>query len=436
MDPGDAINIIVLLALVLLSGFFSSAETAVISASKIKIRSMVEENVRNAALAAKILDDSRRFISTVLIGNNIVNISASALATTFVTNKFGNIYVGIATGILTFIILVFGEIVPKTIASMHSESIALAYAPLLLVIMKLFTPLVFLLNVISNSLLKLFGIDASKNTSAITENELLTYVEVSHEEGVIENEEKEMITNVVDFGDSLAKDVMVPRMDMFTISDDISYEDLLLAFEEDKYSRLPVYHENFDNITGIVYLKDVVFYKGDKDDFNISSILRPANFTYEFKKTSELLIEMRKASLSMCVVLDEYGAAVGLITLEDLLEEIVGDIRDEYDTDEVDDIVQLDQDEFSVLGSTKLDDFNEYFGTEYNSDDYDSIAGKLIALFERLPDKGDAITDGALSFVIEEADHRRIEKIKVRKLPTAYDTSDYAEADSGEGIGV
>ena len=416
MDPSDAINIIVLFVLVLLSAFFSSAETAIISVNKIRIRSMVEDNVKNAALVAKITEDSRKFISTVLIGNNVVNISASALTTTFVLGLFGNVYVGIGTGILTMIILVFGEVLPKTIATIHAEKLSLAYAPILLFLMKLFTPLVFLLNIISGGILKIFGIDPDKMTTGITENELLTYVEVSHEEGIIENEEKEM----------------VPRVDMYMINDDISFAELLFAFEKDKYSRLPVYQENYDNIIGIVYLKDVACYKGDKEGFKIESILRPANFTYEFKKTSELLIEMRNSSLSMCIVLDEYGAAVGLITLEDLLEEIVGEIRDEYDGDEVDDIVQLDQDEYMVLGSTRLDDFNEFFGTEYESDDYDSIAGKLIELFERLPDKGDAITDGSLSFLIEFVDHRRIEKVRVRKLPSADEGSDYAESDFGE----
>lgn len=416
MDPSDAIALIVLLFLILLSGFFSSAETAIISVNKIKIRSMVEENIKNASIVANILDDSAHFLTTVLIGNNIVNISASALATTFITKFFGNIYIGIGTGILTFIILIFGEVLPKTVASIHSEEIALKYAPILLFIMKVFRPLVFLLNIISGTILKLFGINSDSANSVITENELLTYVEASHEDGAIENEEKEMINNVVDFGDSLAKDVMVPRVDMHTISDDTSYNDLLLAFESDKYSRLPVYKENIDNIIGIVYLKDVTFYKGDKDNFDINSILRPASFTYEFKKTSELLIEMRNASLSMCIVLDEYGATVGLITLEDLLEEIVGEIRDEYDGDEVDDIVPIGNDEFLVLGSTKLDDFNDYFETNYDSDDYDSIAGQLIALFERLPEEGDTITDGYLSFLIETADNRRIEKVRVHKL--------------------
>lgn len=417
MDPSDAVILIVLLALILLSGFFSSAETAIISLNKIKVRSMVEENIKNADLIARIIDDSNRFLSTVLIGNNIVNISASAIATAFVARLFGNIYISIGTGILTLFILIFGEVLPKTIATMYSETLALKYAPVLLFMMVLFKPLVFLLNIISGLILKIFGINADSASSGITENELLTYVEASHEDGAIENEEKEMINNVVDFGDSLAKDVMVPRVDMHTISDDISYTDLLLAFESDKYSRLPVYKENIDDIVGIVYLKDVTFYKGDKDNFDIHSILRPASFTYEFKKTSELLIEMRNSSLSMCIVLDEYGATVGLITLEDLLEEIVGEIRDEYDGDEVDDIVPLGNDEFMVLGSTKLDDFNEYFNTDYDSDDYDSIAGKLIALFERLPEKGDTITDGLLTFYIESVDNRRIEKVKVFKLP-------------------
>lgn len=427
MDPSDAIQIIVLVILLMLSSFFSSAEAAIISVNRIKIRSMVEENVKNASLVVEITDNYRKFISTVLIGNNIVNISVSALMTTFVANKFGSIYIGIGTGILTLLVLVFGEVLPKTVATLNSEGISLAYAPILLFLMKVFTPLVFLLNIISGGILKLFGIDPDANSSSITENELLTYVEVSHEEGIIENEEKEMITNVVDFGDSLAKDIMVPRMDMYVLSDTATYPELLEAFEDDKYSRIPVYHETIDNIIGIAYLKDVVFCKHDKENFDITKVLRPVHFTYEFKKTSELLIEMRKKSLSMCIVLDEYGASVGLITLEDLLEEIVGEIRDEYDIDEIDDIVQLDQDEFLVDGATRLPDFNEYFKTDYNSDDYDSIAGKLIALFERFPDEKDTITDGNLSFLIEKVDNRRIETIKVRKLPDNSEVSDYAD---------
>lgn len=416
MDPGDAIYIIVILVLVALSCFFSSAETAVVSSNKIKIRSMIESQVKNAELVARLNEDSRRFLSTVLIGNNIVNISASAVATMYVSKRFGNHYVGVGAGILTLLILIFGEVLPKTVASLFPEKMALSYAPALNLLMKLFIPLVFLLNIISDTILKIVGIDPDEDKTVITENELLTYVEVSHEEGVIENEEREMITNVVGFGDSLAKDVMVPRIDMCTVSDKVTYAELLEAFEKDKYSRLPVYHEDIDNIIGLIYLKDIAFYKGDKVSFDITKLIRKPSFTYEFKKTSELLIEMRMASLSMCIVLDEYGASVGLITLEDLLEEIVGDIRDEYDTDEVDDIVKLSDNEYMVEGTTKLNDFNEYFGTAYDSDDYDSIAGQLIALFERLPEKGDTINDSGLSYLVESIENRRIKKIKVQHI--------------------
>lgn len=417
MDPNDAIQIIVIVVLLLLSSFFSSAEAAIISVNRIKIRSMVEENVKNASLVVDITDNYRKFISTVLIGNNIVNIAASALATTFVANRFGSLYIGIGTGVLTMLVLVFGEVLPKTVATRNSEAVSLFYSPILLFLMKVFTPLVFLLNIVAGGILKIFGINPDATNTTITENELLTYVEVSHEEGIIENEEKEMITNVVDFGDSLAKDIMVPRVDIYMIEDTVTYPELLEAFEDDKYSRIPVYHESIDNIIGIAYLKDVVFCKSDKVDFDINTVLRPVHFTYEFKKTSELLIEMRKKSISMCIVLDEYGAAVGLITLEDLLEEIVGEIRDEYDIDETDDIIPIDDDEFSVAGTTRLSDFNEFFNTDYNSDDYDSISGKLIALFEKFPEEKEAITDGNLSFIIEKVDNRRIELIKVKKLP-------------------
>lgn len=429
MDPSDAIQVIVILVLLLLSGFFSSAEAAIISVNRIKIRSMVEENIKNASLVVDITDNYRKFISTVLIGNNIVNLAASALVTTFVAERIGSLYIGIGTGVLTMLVLVFGEVLPKTVATRNSEAVALFYSPILLFLMKLFTPLVFLLNLVSGGILKIFGINPDATNTSITENELLTYVEVSHEEGIIENEEKEMINNVVDFGDSLAKDIMVPRMDIYMIEDSVTYEELLEAFEDDKYSRIPVYHESIDNIIGIAYLKDVVFCKSDKVNFDINTVLRPVHFTYEFKKTSELLLEMRKKSISMCIVLDEYGAAVGLITLEDLLEEIVGEIRDEYDIDETDDIVPLDDDEFLVDGATRLSDFNEFFNTDYNSDDYDSIAGKLIALFEKFPDEKEAITDGNLSFIIEKVDNRRIESIKVRKLPNSDEVSDYADVE-------
>jgi CBS domain containing-hemolysin-like protein len=419
LDPSDAISIIVLIVLIVLSGFFSSSETAVTSVNKIKIRALAKEGDKRAETVQELLDKPRKFLNMVLIMNNIVNISATALLTSLVTRRFGGdgTAVTIATAIMTVVIIIFGEILPKTMANMDSENMALRYAKLLKGLVTFLTPLIAVMNAVTSVILRLLGKKPDLDDSQITEDELRTYVEVSHEEGVIENDEKQMIDNVVDFGDSIAKDVMVPRLDMSTVSDDVSYEELLNAFSEDKFSRLPVYHENIDNIIGIIYLKDIAFFRGEDKTFNMKKYLRPAHFTYEFKKTSELMREMRRASVSMCVVLDEYGTVSGLITLEDLLEEIVGEIRDEYDTDEVDDIIKLNDYEYMVEGGTKLEDFNEVFGTDYNSEDYDSIAGQVIDLFEHIPSKGEMVKDGNLTFAVAAVEHRRIEKIRVRVEP-------------------
>ena len=418
ISTGDVISIGILIVLVLLSAFFSSSETALTTVNKIRIRNLAEDKVKNADLVAKLVEDPNRLLSTILIGNNIVNLSASALMTTFITNLFGSWAVGIGTGILTIIVLIFGEIVPKTAATIQAEKMALRYAKVIYFLTKLLTPVIAVLNVISSVIMKIMRIDAKKPRLQITEDELLTLVEVSHEEGVIENEERLMITNVVDFGDSLAKDVMVPRMEMSAVPDDISYNDLVAMFEKDKYSRLPVYSESIDNVTGVVHLKDICFYQGNKKEFKVTDFLRDAYFTYEFKKTSELLIEMRQSTYSMSIVLDEYGATAGLITLEDLLEEIVGEIRDEYDADDEDDIQEIGEHEYLVSGTTKLDDFNEFFGTHLSSDDYDSIAGHVIGLLEHLPAEGEAIADGKVTFTVKAVDKNRIDKLHILVSPS------------------
>lgn len=424
---GEVISIVVLIILVLLSAFFSSAETALTTVNKIRIRNLADEKVKNAALVAKLIENPSKLLSTILIGNNIVNLSASALMTTIVTQRFGSLGVGIATGILTIVILIFGEIMPKTIATIHAEKMSLRYAKVIYFLTKLLTPVIAILNVVSGGFMKLVHIDAKRPGVQITEDELLTLVEVSHEEGVIEKEERQMITNVVDFGDSLAKDVMVPRMEMITVPDDITYNDLVAMFEADKYSRLPVYSETIDNIIGIVHLKDVFFYQGNKKDFKVTDFLREAYFTYEFKGTSELLIEMRKATYAMAIVLDEYGATAGLITLEDLIEEIVGEIRDEYDADEEDDIQEIGENEYTVSGTTKLNDFNDFFHTNYSSDDYDSIAGHVIGLFEHLPSEGETITDRGITFNVEVVDKNRIDKLHILVDPSRMDSDDSDE---------
>ena len=222
-----------------------------------------------------------------------------------------------------------------------------------------------------------------------------------------------MITNVVDFGDSLAKDVMVPRIDMSFASVDLSFDELVHLFSIDKYSRLPVYAESRDNVIGIVNLKDVFFYNGNKEDFKITDIMRDPYFTYEYKKTSELLIEMRRKSIALAIVLDEYGATAGLLTIEDLLEEIVGEIRDEYDEDEEDCIQPLSDNEYIVDGNTKLDDINDALGLNIESSDYDSIAGHIIYLLDRIPEEGETVTDKNVVFTVAAVDKNRIDKVHI-----------------------
>ncbi|WP_343208982.1 hemolysin family protein [Anaerolentibacter hominis] len=414
MDPSDVSQWIILFLLLLLSAFFSSAETALTTVNKLRMRMLEEDKVKGASIVNKLLENQSKMLSAILIGNNIVNLTASSLTTSLVIRVFGNYAVGIATGILTFMVLVFGEIMPKSIATANAEALSLKYARVIYLLTILLTPVIFIVNIFSQMFLKLFKINMDNRGAAITENELRTIVDVSHEEGVIESEERRMITNVVDFGDSYAKDVMIPRIDMECVDADCSYKEIMEAFRQSKFTRLPVYRESRDNIVGILNLKDLFFFQGDQESFSIEDLMRAPLYTYEFKKTSELLIEMRReSSLSMAIVLDEYGATAGLITLEDLLEEIVGEIRDEYDEDEEDIILKLSDTEYLVDGGAKLDEINETIGLNLQSDDYDSIAGHIIHLLDYLPVQGEKVTDKNITFTVENVEKNRIDKIRI-----------------------
>lgn len=419
MDPSVATQLLILFILLLLSAFFSSAETSLTTVNKLRIRSLVDEKVRGAKTVSKLIENPSMMISAILIGNNVVNLSASSLATALVIDMWGSNAAGIATGILTLLILIFGEITPKTLATIHAERLSLAYAPIIYLLTRVLTPIIFIINKISLSLLFLFRVDPNKRSVVVTENELRQFVDVSHEEGVIESEERKMITNVVDFGDSLAKEVMVPRIDMAFANIEMSYKELIEAFRLDKYSRMPVYADTRDNIIGTINLKDVFFFHGDESTFDMKDFLRDPYFTYEYKKTAELLNEMRRDSIPMAIVLDEYGATAGLITLEDLLEEIVGEIRDEYDGDEVDSIISLGNNEYLAEGTAKLEEINEEIGLQLSSDDYDSIAGHIIHLLDHLPTKGEQITDNYVTFTVKSVDKNRIDKVHIYVDPKA-----------------
>ncbi len=424
MDPSDATQPIILLILLLLSAFFSGSETALTTVNKLRIRTLADDDVKGAKTVGKLIENPSKMISAILIGNNIVNISASALSTTLATKYFGSEWIGLVTGLLTLFILIFSEITPKSMSTIYSEKIALRVGGPIYLITKLLTPVIFVLNKVCIGILLLLHMDPKAKSIAITENELRTILDFSHEEGVIESEERRMITNVVDFGDSLAKDVMVPRIDMAFANVDFTYSELIQAFATEKYTRMPVYSETRDNVIGIVNLKDVFFYNGDTENFNIIDIIREPYFTYEYKKTSELLIEMRRNSISIAIVLDEYGATAGLITIEDLLEEIVGEIRDEYDEDEEDSIKAVSDNEFIVDGYTKLDEINEALGLDLESDDYDSIAGHIIYLLDHLPEEGEAVTDHHVVFTVVSVDKNRIDKVHILLKHGEDDTSD------------
>ena len=413
MDSSDAIQFLALIILICLSAFFSSAETSMTTVNKIRIQSLAEQGDKRASILLTVIEDSGKLLSTILIGNNIVNISASSLATTITMRLFGNAAVSISTGIITLLVLIFGEITPKTMASLHAEKMALSYARIIHFLMFLLTPVIFLVNKMAKGVLTLLRVDDSVKGNTITEHELRTLVNVGHKEGVIETEERQMIYNVFDFGDSQAQDVMVPRIDVTFADVNSSYEDLIQLFREEKHTRFPVFEETTDYIIGIINVKDLLL--TDQKDFTLRKILREAYFTYEYKKTSELLMEMKEHSVSFAVVLDEYGATSGIVTLEDLVEEIVGDIHDEYDIEEEDDLTEiLPGKEYLALGSARLDDLDEVLHLDIESDDYDSIGGYIIEQLDRFPEKGESVTtESGIRLVVDKVERNRIESVHI-----------------------
>ncbi|MCI7181312.1 MAG: hemolysin family protein [Schaedlerella sp.] len=426
MDSSDAIQFIILIVLLLLSGFFSSAETALTTVSKIKLRSLADEGNKRAADVLDITENHMsKMLSAILIGNNIVNLSASALATTLAYG-LGGYMVSIATAILTVVILVFGEITPKNAATVKATQLSLAYIPVIKPLMVIMTPAIVIINAISRVMLLLLRINPSSKESALTEDELRTIVDVSHEDGIIESEEKEMIYNVFDLGDARAKDVMVPKVNVTLVSADSSYHDLIDIYREDKFTRLPVYEETTDNIIGTINMKDLLLVS-DTENFRVQDVLREAYFTYEYKNISELLVEMRDASLNIAIVLDEYGEPAGIITLEDILEEIVGEIHDEYDENEEEYVQELNKNEYLIEGSINLDDLNDKLSLNLESEEYDSLGGFIIEHLDRLPEIGDKITtEDGIRIVVEKMNKNRVEQAHIY-LPADNDGDGYGK---------
>lgn len=423
MDSGDVTQLIILIILLMLSAFFSSAETALTTVNRIRIRSLADDGSKRAKTVLKITDNSGKMLSAILIGNNIVNVAAASI-TTSLAYSLGGSAVAIANAVITIAILLFGEITPKTTATIHAEKLALIYAPIISIFMKIMTPVIFIINGLSNAVLLLLRIDPNAKNQTMTENELRTIVDVSHEDGVIESDEKEMIYNVFDLGDAKAKDVMVPRVHVTFAGVNTTYEELIEIFREDKFTRLPIFEDSTDNVIGTINMKDLLLFDNTKE-FHIRDILREAYFTYEYKNISELLVEMREASFNIAIVLDEYGDTAGLITLEDILEEIVGEIHDEYDENEEDFIKEIDEREYMIEGSTNLDDLNDRLDLQLESEDYDSLGGFIIEHLDRLPEEGDSITtEDGLRLVVESLDKNRIESVHAYLPEPSVETED------------
>ena len=413
MDTDSIIQLVFIIILLLLSAFFSSAETAFTTVNRIKIRSLIESGSKRAMTVDRIIENKGKMLSAILIGNNIVNLSASTLTTSLVISLWGNYATGIATGILTILVLIFGEISPKTAATLYADTFALAYAPVIRGLMTVLTPVIYIIDKLAGVVLKLLGLDQKNMNQAITEEELRTFVDVSHEDGVIEQEEKEIINNLFDFGESKVKDIMIPRIDMSLIDVESEYLDVINIYKETKYSRFPVYEDNPDNVVGVLNIKDLITAPTGQA-FNLKSIMRKPYFVYEQKNTSELFREMQKSSISIAIVIDEYGTSVGMVTTEDLLEEIVGDIRDEYDQDEEEEFKQLASHVYRIDAAYKLDDINNEIGCHLESDDNDSIGGYIIEKLDRFPKTGDHFTIDNLEFIIEKASKARIDSILMK----------------------
>ena len=409
METSDIIQLVIVIILLSASAFFSSAETALMTSNKLKMRNLADNGDKRAAKVLKVTENTDKMLSAILIGNNIVNLTASSISTTLTLKIFGSKLVGIATGILTFLILVFGEITPKNVASKNAEKMALIYIGVISFLVTLLTPVIFIVNTVAKFVISIFNKNGDDN-NAVTEEELRAMVEYSHEEGVIENEEKKMIVNVVDFGDTVAGDIMVPRVDMVMVDEKSSYEEILQVFREERYTRIPVYEETPDNVIGILNVKDFLLIE-DKENFIMKELLREPLYTYEYKKTSALMMDMRKTGANIVIVLDEYGITAGLITLEDMLEEIVGEIRDEFDADEDEGITKVSDLEYLIDGSTNLDDINDRIGLSLSSEEYESIGGLIMEKLGRLPVEGEIINFDNIVLTVKKMDHARIEKV-------------------------
>lgn len=407
------------LFLLIFSAIFSSSETALTSITVARIRQVKEKDEVGANILKKIKKKMNMMLATILIGNNLVNIAATAILTELTLEIFGEGNTTlIATAIMTVLILVFGEITPKTYAAQNPDRIALKVATPLLFLSKIFRPVLVVLTTITNLLIRLSGGKVTHNSPFITEEEIRSIVNAGEEEGVIKHQEKEMIESIFDIDDTEVTEVMVPRIDVIAIEQNETLRDALDLIITYGHSRIPVYKDTIDNIVGIIYAKDMLPFASFKGEpYNnkiITNLIRPAYYVPETKKVSQLLKELQQKKTHMAIVLDEYGGTEGIVTIEDILEEIVGDILDEYDN-ELDLIDKISENNYVVKAEVSLEEINEIFNTDLPEEDFDSLGGYIFGTLDRVPIQGDVVKYANLTMTVQKMQNRRIKQIEIKR---------------------
>lgn len=425
MDPDQIGMIILFVFLILLSAFYSMSETSFLSLNEHRIKTLAEEGNKRAGIVLDLLIQKDKLLSSILVGNNLVNIAASSLTTSFIISVFGNESKGvaIATGFVTLVILIFGEITPKSLATQYSEKITFSICRIIKANTIIFTPIVIILNGVANIFIKLFGGDTDVEPT-LTEDVLKTIVSASNEEGALEDGKKEMIHNVFEFGDTEIREIMTPRIHVATVANDVIYKDLLHLFKETQFSRIPVYNDSVDEIIGVLHIKDLLLTHVDTANFDVSKYMREAFFVYEFNQISTVFEKMRKNHLSMAVVVDEYGVMSGIVTLEDIVEEIVGEIDDEYDDVDESLIIDLGNNVYLVDGSLNIDEINDACQTSFDSEDFESIGGLVLGEVDGSPELNQVVKIDDVLFTIIAIEKNRITRLRLELVSATEEEDD------------
>jgi len=420
-------SILILVVLLLFSAFFSSSETAITSIGRGKLLAIQEKNPQRRKGIDWLISDMQRALTVILIGNNLVNIAASAVATQVAISLIGAKGLLLAVAFMTVVVVIFGEILPKSIAILKPEGIVSTTLPLLRLINVIFSPLIW----ITVGIVKFFGslmkVDLSSQHPFVTREEIEQMVNIGEASGVFEEEERRMIHGVITFEETRVYEIMIPRTDMVAVPGDISISDSIPVFRECGHSRLPVYEKSPDHIVGILYVKDLIgAFMSDETSIQVSSLAREALFVPETMRIADLFDVMRGKRVHMAIVIDEYGGTAGLVTLEDLIEEIVGEIQDEYDDESA--LIQKEPDgSYLVRGQMGLEDLSEALGYPFESSDMDSVGGLVLSLAGRFPDKGQRLPYGHWEFQVLEVEDHRIKMVRVTPMDDLFRIGDVVE---------